>query len=422
MLALLAALLLAAAPSGGPLPARLGLQDALALLRARGLDRLLAELPVEAARADLLAADASPNPLLSAGAGKVFSYDASCAGCSSVPLQAGLSDQAALWDLVTGKRGLRAAVARAALEAATRSRDAALRALETQLKVTYLQALAAERQVALAGEAGALAERTRALDQRRFEAGAINEAELARVEVQALQAEQLRDQATAQRAAARAALGLLLGAPLEGVALDDRALDFALPPALAAANEEGLLARAQEERPEPRAAQAQEARAEAALALARRQRLPDVALSAAWQQTGTGAAALQPPTLTFGLSVPLPLFYQQQGEVARAEAEVGGQRLALARARAQVAAEVRSAWAAFLAARARVERGDARLRPRALRARELIEVQWSKGAASPLDLLDAQRTWLSIESDHLQDLAAYWTSVASLEQAVGKEL
>jgi len=65
---------------------------------------------------------------------------------------------------------------------------------------------------------------------------------------------------------------------------------------------------------------------------------------------------------------------------------------------------------------------DGRLFARALRARDLIEVQYSKGAATLLDLLDAQRTLLAVSGERLTLLANYWNAVAQLEAASAKEL
>ena len=65
---------------------------------------------------------------------------------------------------------------------------------------------------------------------------------------------------------------------------------------------------------------------------------------------------------------------------------------------------------------------DARLLGRARRARDLIEVQYQKGSASLLDLLDAQRTFLAVNAERLALLASYWTAVSALEAAVSQEL
>ncbi len=59
---------------------------------------------------------------------------------------------------------------------------------------------------------------------------------------------------------------------------------------------------------------------------------------------------------------------------------------------------------------------------RAQTARDLVRVQYEKGAASLLDFLNAQRTYTATRAEYAQDLAGYWIAVASLEQATAEEL
>src|SRR5437879_13710736 len=108
MASLLLALLLAV-PADAPLPAVLTLPDALRLFRERSFDLLLADAQLAAARGDRAVAGAIPNPAVSGSLGRSFD----CSGCSATALGLGLSDQAALSDILSGKRGLRIDAARA---------------------------------------------------------------------------------------------------------------------------------------------------------------------------------------------------------------------------------------------------------------------------------------------------------------------
>jgi cobalt-zinc-cadmium efflux system outer membrane protein len=263
-------------------------------------------------------------------------------------------------------------------------------------------------------------ERTRALDEKRMQAGAISEAELARAEVAALQAQQAVGAAEQTLRATRLQIAFLLGSrePDADFSIDPDLLERALP--AEAASFDALAKEAFDRRPGLLAAAAQEARAESAVALARRQRIPDVALSAQYQQEGSGQSALQPPTVTVGAQLPLPIFYRQSGEVGRAEAELRGQQAAREKLRAQVLVEVQAARAAVEANRRMVERMRTRLLGRARRARDLVQVQYEKGAASLLELLDAERTWAQTRSDYLKELRDFWLSVFQLDAAVGR--
>ena len=398
------------------LPTVLTIDDAVRIFRERGFDLLIADAQIAAAEGDATVAAAIANPQLGATVGRSFDYDArACPGCSATAWSVALTDPSALSDLITGKRGLRTDVARSAVTAARRSRDDALRTLSLQVRQAFLDAVLQQAQLGLARELAESTERTRALDQRRLESGAVSEAELARAEVAALQAQQVVDVGEQALIAARLQLAFLLGVreAAPDFAVDSTLFERALPETDLSV--EALSAEALEERPDLLADSAQGARAEAALALARRQRIPDVALSAQYAQEGSGQNALQPPTLTFGV-----IFYRQRGEIARAEADLRAQRVAREKLRAQVLSDVRQATAAVDANRRLVQRLRTRMLGRARRVRDLVQVQYEKGAASLLELLDAQRTWALTYAEYLKDVHDFWLSLFRLDAVVGR--
>ncbi len=126
--------------------------------------------------------------------------------------------------------------------------------------------------------------------------------------------------------------------------------------------------------------------------------------------------------MLFTLSAPIPIFYQQQGEIRKAEANYDTQSLLQAKLTAQVVNDVATAMAAFRTSRSLVERMEKALKPSAERAFSITRVQYDKSAATLMDLLDAQRTYIAVNVEYLQDLANYWTAVFQLEEAVGMEL
>jgi cobalt-zinc-cadmium efflux system outer membrane protein len=258
--------------------------------------------------------------------------------------------------------------------------------------------------------------------ERRFSAGAISEADLAKTQVAELEAMQQLDQAQTQLAAAKAAVAFLLGVqePATQLELDTGALQYR--PGAALGTFDALYLAALESRPDLKVLDQQVQRAESALALARRQRFPEIQLSATYSQEGSGQNAIQPPTLTFAASAGLPIFYQQQGEIRKAEADLRTQALQRGKTRALVAQDVSQAFAAWQGGQKLVERMQGRILERAKVARDLIRIQYEKGAASLLELLDAERTYIAVHNEYVQDLSLYWTAVAQLEQAVGKEL
>ncbi|MGH7439968.1 MAG: TolC family protein [Polyangiaceae bacterium] len=420
-----------AIPEPAPIPAHLSLDDSLKILRERGLDVLLAEAQVKSAEGDVGVASAVPNPSMSLSYGRLFNY--SPPGCSGSPAcdnnqySAGLSDQAAIEDSIAGKRDLRLKVANAALAATKLSRDDAVRTLEFQVKSAYLQVAQARRALELAKQVQSTSVRTFELFQARLKSGAINEGEMARVETQKLESDQVVDEATVAVDQARLALAFLLGArgPVPPFEVDDHVLDYSVPAPIAAASVDKLLRSAFEHRPDLLALGYQRRSAEAALDLARRQRFPDVTLGLGYTQTGGQGAplAVQPPVVSVSLSAPLPLFYQMQGEIRKAQATYDAQGLTQAKAVAQVVSDVSAAAAQVSASRDLVERMEkGGLLKSAKTARDITRTQYERGAGTLMDLLDAQRTYIATNVEYIGDLTGYWTAVSQLEEAVGMEL
>jgi cobalt-zinc-cadmium efflux system outer membrane protein len=420
MLALFASLLVAA-----PFPEVLTLEGAIQLLRERSPDLVVADAQVAGARGDRRAAAAIPNPSFSASVGRSFGYDASvCPGCSALSVGIGLADQAAISDSVSGKRGLRVDAATAAVDAAVLSRQDTFRSARLALEQALVDAALQRAQLDFSRETLDFAERTAGLNAKRYQAGAISEAEVARAEVAALQAAQAVDLAGQAERAARAQIAALLA--LEPPAPDfrvdpgllERALDLTAP----AGSSEDLVAAAFARRPDLRALERQESRARIQADLARRQRVPEVTLGASYAQEGTGSQAIQPPTVTLSASLPLPIFYQQAGEIARADADLRAQQAQRRKLASQLGAEVATAYSSLLVSRGLVDRMKTRLLGRAKRARDLVQVQYEKGAASLLELLDAERTYAQTHAEYLQDLHDLWVAHFRLVAASGIEL
>jgi cobalt-zinc-cadmium efflux system outer membrane protein len=411
---------LLAASAEPALPAVLTLPEALRLFHERSFDLVLADAQIAAARGDEAAARAVPNPALSGSIGRSFD----CAGCSSPAWSVGISDQAALSELVSGKRSLRVDAAAAALAAARLSRDDAERTLRLALQQAVVDAALQRALLDLSGELLDFARQTEQLDRVRLQAGAISEAELLRAQVAALEAEQAIDLADQAERSARTQVAFLLAirAPLPDFRIDPDLLESAAGLAVAPADVGALVAEALQTRPDQRALERQVARAHAAADLARRQRIPEVTLSAQYAQEGTGSSAVTPPTLTFGASLPLPVLYRQQGEVQRAEADLRAQTVQRDKAAAQLAAELVTAYGTFAASRKLVDRMRGGLLERARRARDLTRIQYEKGAARLFELLDAQRAFAQVRSEYLQDLHDLWLNLFKLEAAAGREL
>jgi cobalt-zinc-cadmium efflux system outer membrane protein len=427
-------------PPPTQLPQALTLDDALRIFRQRGLDLLIAEAAVQSAEGDVRIAHQVYNPNLAYTYSHIFNYDpaivcppdptnpAGAAACSAEVHALTLGDNAALVDVLSGKRGLRIAVAEAALKAAKMARADAQRTLEFQVKEAYLNAVLARDNLDFALEVQKGATQTYDLMHLRYQAGAISEADEAKVETAKLEADQAIDSGAQALRVAKLGIAFLLGVrgPVPDFSVDQDLPKFHVPDKLTAATRESMIDSAFQNRPDLRAIAAQRERAEASVKQAKRARFPDLALQLGFgiaaSGGGTASANTTPPTLSAGISGNIPVFYQQQGEIRKAEADLKTQTLTRSKLEAQAVSDVETAWTNLVSSRKLVERMEGRLLERVQRARDLVELQYKKGAASLLEYLDARRTWIANNVEYLQDLANYWTAVYQLEQAVGVDL
>ncbi len=413
----------AQSPAAPTMPATLTVAKALEIFRARGYDLLVAQANVDQAEGTLVAQGAIPNPGVSLSAGRNF-LCASTQDCNVISYSVGLSDSNALSNLVFGKTQLKRSVASAALEAAKLSRRDALRTLSFQVKSAYFQVLLASAQLDNTRETRESNEKTQALMKRRFELGAISDADLATIDVAALEAAQQEDQALQALRAAKVALAFLLGfrQAVPDFQVEAKELEYAVPPALAKSTREAALTDALGQRPDLLAQAKQEESAQRGIELARRLRVPDFTLGLVYSDNGTYDSNISPPNLSLTLGFTLPAFYFQQGEIQVAEANWRSQTALHRKAEAQVVSDVETAWGQVTATRALVERMQKGLLDRAKTARDLVQVQYEKGGASLLDFLNAQRTYTATRTEFAGDLANYWIAVAQLEQATAKEM
>jgi cobalt-zinc-cadmium efflux system outer membrane protein len=431
-------------PAAVDLPHFLGLEEALRIWRAHGLDVLLADAAVKTSEGAVLIAGAVPNPVASASISNAFTYqwskasDFDCnfdgAVCKPWGYTFGLNDSAAIEDTLSGKREFRLKVARNALAAAKMSRIDATRTIGLQVKSSYLQVAQAQLAYRFAKDVAVSEVTTLKKFQDRYKAGAVSEGDLERIEVTKLEADQAVDSAESTLRQARAALAFLLGVRgnVPEFDVDTKALDYAAPTRARSATPFTLVTDAFERRPDLVSAGYARASAKEQLHLVERQKFPDIALGLTYQWGGSAGwsvdLAIVPPLLTLSLSGALPVFYQLQGEERQAQAQLELATLQQAKNTAQVASDVATGYAALDASMKLVERmegprrSDGGLLESAKGAFDIAAAQYDKGVASLTDYLDALRTYIATKNEYFGDLATYWTSVFQLEAAVGRDL
>jgi len=214
--------------------------------------------------------------------------------------------------------------------------------------------------------------------------------------------------------------------------VDTKVLDYSVPGPLRDAQEAELLRSAFDHRPDLISVGYLRASSDAQFRLTQRMRFPDITLGVNYSFGGFGGLSTNGPVgpqiLSFTLSVPIPVFNQLDGEVRQAQAQRDINTLQQAKTTAQVANDVSSAFSAFTAAKALVERMEGPRREgggllqSSKGAFEITAYQYDKGAASLTDYLDALRTYIATKTEYFGDLVNYWSAVYRLEAAVATEL
>jgi cobalt-zinc-cadmium efflux system outer membrane protein len=415
------------------IPTQLSLAEAEQIFLARGLDLLIAQYGAQGAEGDLRAAGVHPNPGLdiSASFGPKTSRDliGGSLGPPSGPvnrtvgLSIGITDNAAIGDQLSGKRSLRIEVSAKALAAARLNVDDVRRLEASQLRQAYAAAVLAGLNVDATKESFDTFDKQLKLNQRRYDEGTINGLDLSRVLQAQLEALQAVDQAESAQKQALASLLFLLGArgAISNVTLTT-GIDFARLAQLKDASLPSLHDLALRNRTDVKIAEANLEQSQVVVRQAKRARVPDIALSLGYTEQCNSDTCSQVPTFNAGLQGNLPVLYQQQGEIKRAESNALAAQRLLDKAKAQVLSDVAQAYAGFVAAKSQVERMESKLLEQAKLSRDLAQHMYQKGAASLIDFLDAQRAYVASQIEYHQDLADYWSAVYQLEQATATPL
>ncbi|HEV3459311.1 MAG TPA: TolC family protein [Thermoanaerobaculia bacterium] len=388
----------------------LTLQQALDLA-LRGNPGLRAQAAtVESTRAGEITAALRPNPTFTNG---------------TVDFTGGLG-----WTIERGgKRRRRIDSARLATAGAERDLLDARRTLIGNVRTTFTAALLARGNLRAAQDNLENFQQVEDLNRIRNEKGEISGGDFLKIGLQKLQFQtDVQDAALAYRTA-RASLRQAVFAP-------ELAPEFEVLGELRPAPVPGALAdleqRALAARPDLQSALTAVAKAEADVRLAEANAKVDVTASLGWIHSGDSLVKDQhvQPFFSFGqsanalgtgISFPLPIFNRNQGEIARTKSEVVRTRAAADSVRAQVIADVETAYVSLRTSKERVDLYEHVYLEESHDSKEIAEFAYRKGATSILDLLDAERTDRATQLAYRQALADYASRLAQLEAAVGAE-
>jgi cobalt-zinc-cadmium efflux system outer membrane protein len=391
-------------------------EEAIALFYQRNLGLIAARLNIDVAEAEQIIAAAIPNP--------VFSFTVhELAPKAFAPESRNLAVPALLPQIqqlieTAGKRRLRIESSELATEAVNFDVQDVVRVLTNAVRRGFYHLLLAQKTIKVASDTLEHYREILKVNEIRLKVGDVAAMDFIRIEVESLKAQGDLDQARAALNQARADLLLLLGWPENSVEISAREAWPAANPEIATVKQDELIRRALDRRPDMRAARVRIAQARKMLTLAQRQVIPDVTITAYYDQDQGNQF---PRTGGVGISIPIPLFYQQKGEISKARVDVTSSELVLAQAELGVRAEVVKAWASWQSADAIARRFEASVISRIETLRKAQELAYQKGAIGVLDLIDAQRSYRAIMLDYHSALANRSKAWADLLMAYGEE-
>jgi outer membrane protein, heavy metal efflux system len=123
--------------------------------------------------------------------------------------------------------------------------------------------------------------------------------------------------------------------------------------------------------------------------------------------------------VTFSVSIPLPIFDRNQGEIARTRYAITQAQQQQQQARGQVITDVRDAYEALQASDRVAQYYRSGYLEVSQKNRDISEYAYRRGAASLLDFLDAERSYRATQLGWRQTIAAYLTALEQVRQAVG---
>jgi len=123
--------------------------------------------------------------------------------------------------------------------------------------------------------------------------------------------------------------------------------------------------------------------------------------------------------VTFNVSVPLPIFDRNQGEIARTGFVITQTQQQQMFATGQVMTDVKDAYEGLQTNDVVVQFYRSGYLDVAKKSREISEYAYRRGATSLLDFLDAERSYRATQLAYRQNLASYLLALEQVREAVG---
>ncbi|MEJ8853318.1 TolC family protein [Variovorax robiniae] len=397
------------APSPSPLPpseaastptrAPLTLAAAVELAMALNPELSAARLEVDATAGARLQAEARPNPELA------FLLEDTRQATRTTTLQVNQPIE------LGGKRDARMAAAERGSDVARLELQARRQAVRAAVTTAYFDLLAVQERVRVAEAGLAVVQRSSRAATQRVAAGKVSPVEETKARVAEAGVRIELVQVRGEETGARARLAHAIGQPMDGYVLDG-SLD-ALPQAPA----DEAFRSSLESAPAVRRADLEVERRAALTAVENTRKVSDITVSLGGKRNnelGLNQAVI-------GVTVPLPLFDRNQGNVLEALRREDKAREEANVARASVRSDAIQARERLLAARTEALSLGADVLPGAQSAFDASTRGFELGKFNFLEVLDAQRTLLQARTQYLRSLAEAHRAAADLNRILGVE-
>jgi len=312
-----------------------------------------------------------------------------------------------------GKRGARIDVSERDQDAVAIDLERKKNTLRAEVIQAFYSALRAQEGLQLSTQSLDLANRGLQVVEGRVKAGKASPIEISRAQVQLSEIQLELNRARLNRSNAYKQLALITGATTPN--FDHVEGDLERLPHLPSQPE--MLARIKDTA-DLRLASMHIQRAESSLELEKSQRIPDINVSVGSQyDEGLGERVN-----LLGLSVPLPLFNRNQGNVMAAAQGADQARDLRNATELRLRMQAKQAFEQWESARSEVDLISGTLLPTAQQAVEGSVRGFEMGKFAFIDVLDAQRTLVSMRTQYLNTLDEAISAWVSLEKIYGSQL
>ena len=377
----------------------LSLQEAIALALEGNLDLTVAQREIEAVEGQVIQGRVRPNPELT------YSLEDQRTPTRTQSVQINLPIE------LGGKRAARSA-------AAERGRDVAVEELNTRrveiraaVVSAFFEALAAQDRTMLAQDSVDLAKKATDAVAKRVTAGKVSPVEETKARVAEAGVRVELAQAQSEQRSTRARLAGLLGAnPPRFTQVAGSVDDLPAVPSLDDIQQRLSASSAL------RRAQLEVERRRSLADVERSKQTPDVTVSLGVKRPNE----LARNQLVLGISVPLPLFDRNQGNLLEALKREDKARDELQALNLRLSTEVSQARERLASVRGEIDVLQREVLPGAKSAYDAATVGFENGKFNFLEVLDAQRTYFAAKSQYLKALAEAHRTAADIDRVLGE--